>query len=168
MEQAWQFFVTFLGWLSDPFKGLSDLQLGDEKGTLDHLENLPSIPTNSFFLQILQSSTTTWQLESNHTFRSCDSTPNTWHLPCIISGQRETCQTFTLQCFGCPKRRQGRGEIGEIEDDGCITREVLQETWRIYRLGRIYRRSSGWEVVIFSLFENKMLTEKTLESSSRL
>ena len=25
--------VTFLGWLSDPFKGLSDLQLGDEKGT---------------------------------------------------------------------------------------------------------------------------------------
>jgi len=27
-----------LGWLSDPFKGLSDLQLGDEKGTLNHLE----------------------------------------------------------------------------------------------------------------------------------
>jgi len=26
-----------LGWLSDPFKGLSDLQLGDEKGTLNHL-----------------------------------------------------------------------------------------------------------------------------------
>ena len=34
---AWQFFVTFLGWLSDPFKGLSDLQLGDEKVTLNHL-----------------------------------------------------------------------------------------------------------------------------------
>ena len=32
-----QFFVTFLGWLSDPFKGLSDLQLGDEKGTMNHL-----------------------------------------------------------------------------------------------------------------------------------
>ena len=30
-------FVTFLGWLSDPFKGLSDLQLGDEKVTLNHL-----------------------------------------------------------------------------------------------------------------------------------
>jgi len=29
--------VTFLGWLSDPFKGLSDLQLGDEKGTLNQL-----------------------------------------------------------------------------------------------------------------------------------
>jgi len=29
--------VTFLGWLSDPFKGLSDLQLGDEKVTLNHL-----------------------------------------------------------------------------------------------------------------------------------
>ena len=28
--------MTFLGWLSDPFKGLSDLQLGDEKGTLNH------------------------------------------------------------------------------------------------------------------------------------
>ena len=26
-----------MGWLSDPFKGLSDLQLGDEKGTLNHL-----------------------------------------------------------------------------------------------------------------------------------
>ena len=29
--------MTFLGWLSDPFKRLSDLQLGDEKGTLNHL-----------------------------------------------------------------------------------------------------------------------------------
>ena len=29
--------MTFLGWLSDPFKGLSDLQLGDEKVTLNHL-----------------------------------------------------------------------------------------------------------------------------------
>ena len=29
--------MTFLGWLSDPFKGLSDLQQGDEKGTLNHL-----------------------------------------------------------------------------------------------------------------------------------
>ena len=32
-----QFFVTLLGWLSDPFKWLSDLQLGDEKVTLNHL-----------------------------------------------------------------------------------------------------------------------------------
>ena len=32
-----KFFVTFLGWLSDPFKWLSDLQLGDEKVTLNHL-----------------------------------------------------------------------------------------------------------------------------------
>ena len=29
--------MTFLGWLSDPLKGLSDLQLGDEKVTLNHL-----------------------------------------------------------------------------------------------------------------------------------
>ena len=29
--------VTFLGWLSDPFKWLSDLQLGDQKVTLNHL-----------------------------------------------------------------------------------------------------------------------------------
>ena len=29
--------MTFLGWLRDPFKGLSDLQLGDEKVTLNHL-----------------------------------------------------------------------------------------------------------------------------------
>ena len=36
--KSWWFKVTFLGWLSDPFKGLSDLQLGDEKGTLNHLE----------------------------------------------------------------------------------------------------------------------------------
>ena len=37
MSCAWQFFVTFLGWLSDPFQWLSDLQLGDEKVTLNHL-----------------------------------------------------------------------------------------------------------------------------------
>ena len=30
--------MTFLGWLSDPFKWLSDLQLGDEKVTLNHLD----------------------------------------------------------------------------------------------------------------------------------
>ena len=30
---SWQFFVTFLGWLSGPFKWLSDLQLGHEKVT---------------------------------------------------------------------------------------------------------------------------------------
>ena len=32
-----QFLVTFSGWLSDPFQWLSDLQLGDEKVTLNHL-----------------------------------------------------------------------------------------------------------------------------------
>ena len=32
-----RFKVIFLGWLSDPFKELSDLQLGDEKVTLNHL-----------------------------------------------------------------------------------------------------------------------------------
>ena len=37
---SWQVFVPFLGWLSDPFKGLSDLQLGDEKGTLNHLAHI--------------------------------------------------------------------------------------------------------------------------------
>ena len=34
---TWQFFVTFLGWLSDPFKRLSDLQLGDKEVALNHL-----------------------------------------------------------------------------------------------------------------------------------
>ena len=34
---TWQFFVTFLGWLSDPFEWLSDLQLGDERVTKNHL-----------------------------------------------------------------------------------------------------------------------------------
>ena len=33
----WWFKATFLGWLSDPFKGLTDLQPGDEKVTLNHL-----------------------------------------------------------------------------------------------------------------------------------
>ena len=36
-SNTWWFKVTFLGCLSDPFKGLSDLQLGDEKVTLNHL-----------------------------------------------------------------------------------------------------------------------------------
>ena len=33
---TWQFFVTFLGLLSDPFQWLSDLQLGNERVTLNH------------------------------------------------------------------------------------------------------------------------------------
>ena len=37
---TWQVFVTFLGWLSDPFEWLSDLQLGDEKVTKNHLEGV--------------------------------------------------------------------------------------------------------------------------------
>ena len=39
--KTWQFFSTFFGWLSDPFKGyISDLQLGDKKVTLNHLKNV--------------------------------------------------------------------------------------------------------------------------------
>ena len=34
---TWQFLLMFLGWLSDPFGRLSDLQLGDKKVTLNHL-----------------------------------------------------------------------------------------------------------------------------------
>ena len=34
------FKVTFLGWLSEPFQRLSDLQLGDKKVTLNHLVHL--------------------------------------------------------------------------------------------------------------------------------
>ena len=34
---AWQFFVTFLGWLSDLLERLSDLQRGDKKVKLNHL-----------------------------------------------------------------------------------------------------------------------------------
>ena len=37
ISYTWQFFVTFSGWLSDPFEWLSDLQLGDEKVTKNHL-----------------------------------------------------------------------------------------------------------------------------------
>ena len=36
-ENTWWFKVTVLGWLSDLLERLSDLQLGDEKGTLNHL-----------------------------------------------------------------------------------------------------------------------------------
>ncbi len=37
---TWQFFVTFLGWLSVLLERLSDLQLGDKKVTLNHLVGL--------------------------------------------------------------------------------------------------------------------------------
>ena len=37
VSNSWPFFVPSLGWLSDPFKWLSDLQLGDEMVTLNHL-----------------------------------------------------------------------------------------------------------------------------------
>ena len=42
--------MTFLGWLSDPFKGLSDLQLGDEKVILNHLVNIIIPPCNKKWL----------------------------------------------------------------------------------------------------------------------
>ena len=32
--------MTFLGWSSDPFKWLSDLQIGDEKVTLNHRDTV--------------------------------------------------------------------------------------------------------------------------------
>ena len=44
--------MTFLRWLSDPFEWLSDLQLGDEKVTLNHLV----VVDFSFFLLILLAS----------------------------------------------------------------------------------------------------------------
>jgi len=37
MASVWQFFVHFLGWLSEPLKWLSDLQIGYEKVPLNHL-----------------------------------------------------------------------------------------------------------------------------------
>ena len=40
--------MTFLGWLSDPLKGLSDLQLGDEKVTLNHLVESKSFDFRNF------------------------------------------------------------------------------------------------------------------------
>ena len=42
---TWWFKLTFLGWLSDPFKGLSDLQLGDKKVTLNHLVTILLLQT---------------------------------------------------------------------------------------------------------------------------
>ena len=56
--------MTFLGWLSDPFKGLSDLQLGDEKGTLNHLAiNFHCLATKVIVkaLERSDSSSATWQ-----------------------------------------------------------------------------------------------------------
>ena len=50
---TWQFFVTFLGWLSDPFKGLSDLQQGDEKVTLNHLAWISQIGHISEFCRFI-------------------------------------------------------------------------------------------------------------------
>ena len=43
LPNAWQFFVTFLGWLSDLLERLSDLQLGDENVTLNHLVDVSSL-----------------------------------------------------------------------------------------------------------------------------
>ncbi len=46
---TWQFFVTFLGWLSDLLERLSDLQLGDQKVTLNHLGVIISLISALFF-----------------------------------------------------------------------------------------------------------------------
>ena len=50
MSPARWFKVTFLGWLSDPFKWLSDLQLGDEKVTLNHQVQISQKFHRDFFM----------------------------------------------------------------------------------------------------------------------
>ena len=45
--------MTFLGGLSNLFKGLSDLQLGDEKGTLNHLEDVVTRKPESHFVTVV-------------------------------------------------------------------------------------------------------------------
>ena len=47
---SWWFKVTFLRWLSDPFQRLSDLQLEDQKVTLNHLVLCFFVPV--FFFQL--------------------------------------------------------------------------------------------------------------------
>ena len=44
--------MTFLGCLSDPFQGLSDLQLGDKKVTLNHLLFVVSSPLLPFLMNL--------------------------------------------------------------------------------------------------------------------
>ena len=44
--------MTFLGCLSDPFQGLSDLQLGDKKVTLNHLVFVVSSPLLPFLMNL--------------------------------------------------------------------------------------------------------------------
>jgi len=46
---TWQFFVPFWGWLSDHLERLSDLQLGNQKVTLNHLEDVFSCSKNVIF-----------------------------------------------------------------------------------------------------------------------
>ena len=48
---TWQFFVTFLGWLSDLSQWLSDLQLRDKKATLNHLVATIFVDTEKCLVQ---------------------------------------------------------------------------------------------------------------------
>ena len=57
---AGQFFVTFLGWLSDHFKGLSDLQVGNQKVTLNHLVFWELLMNPLFKTQPQPASQCTW------------------------------------------------------------------------------------------------------------
>ena len=70
-DGAWQFFVTFLGWLSDLLERLSDLQLGDQKVTLNHLggcflahpqKKCPShpVPSHPMSLKVCGKMVPTW------------------------------------------------------------------------------------------------------------
>ena len=64
---TWWFKVTFLGRLSDPFKGLSDLQLGDEKVTLNHLGWIFSVSIFSIARVFKKKENIIWTYWHGHT-----------------------------------------------------------------------------------------------------
>ena len=126
---SWWFKVTFLGWLSDPFKGLSDLQLGDEKGTLNHLE----------FMDIQTSTHRLYRIDIKFTYKISSKTSNTQTLSIsdsfFASARRSSC------CKSSEKKRA----------DAAFSSQPLLGSAILLVLELQWKLGEWWYFIIFHL-----------------
>ena len=138
-EINYSWIVTFLGWLSDPLKGLSDLQLGDEKVTLNHLVVYHS--SNFHVFPSLHESDCIWG--ARKIFHIYDST-------CFYDGESRWCMV-QLPTNGLVRGHDKpiHGNKGSIYFRGGVFFSFLSFSLCIKSIDSIF---SGWWFQIFCMF----------------
>ena len=138
-KNSWRFcWCPFLGWLSDPFKGLSDLQLGDEKGTLNQLVVVDS--------DIVSSSSASFPQWKYH---------NIWkyhHLLFLGYPHSQDIRCFTTGMTRLAFWRSNGREISIYILDGCIDSQ-LQASWVSVKLASSHHPSLGISIIDSKIFD---------------